>query len=121
MPPCSAMPVPCHYLHDYDMIKRRMYALYDAKERACLWRGIALLSPNFYACQRPSHSSSILLPHKVLRANAVMADQPAQVRLQTTQGNIDLELYWKHAPRTCKNFAQLASRGYYNGTPFHRM
>lgn len=32
-----------------------------------------------------------------------------------------LELYWKHAPRTCKNFAELCRRGYYNGTKFHRV
>ncbi|UZJ53947.1 hypothetical protein CBS101457_003267 [Exobasidium rhododendri] len=49
------------------------------------------------------------------------AEQPSHVRLQTTQGSITLELYWKHAPMTCKNFSQLASKGYYNGTPFHRI
>ena len=26
-----------------------------------------------------------------------------------------MELYWKHAPETCRNFAELARRGYYNG------
>lgn len=36
-------------------------------------------------------------------------------------GIIVLELYWKHAPKTCKNFAELARRGYYNGTKFHRI
>lgn len=36
-------------------------------------------------------------------------------------GNIMLELYWKHAPKTCRNFAELARRGYYNDTKFHRV
>lgn len=36
-------------------------------------------------------------------------------------GMICVELYWDHAPRTCKNFAELARRGYYNGTIFHRI
>lgn len=36
-------------------------------------------------------------------------------------GTLALELYWKHAPKTCKNFAELARRGYYNGTKFHRI
>lgn len=36
-------------------------------------------------------------------------------------GVIVMELYWKHAPKTCKNFAELARRGYYNGTKFHRI
>ncbi|KAK2178242.1 hypothetical protein NP493_551g00033 [Ridgeia piscesae] len=36
-------------------------------------------------------------------------------------GNIVCELYWKHAPNTCRNFAELARRGYYNGVKFHRI
>ncbi len=30
-------------------------------------------------------------------------------------GPIIVELYWLHAPDTCRNFAELARRGYYNG------
>jgi len=47
--------------------------------------------------------------------------QPSQVSLDTTVGEITIELYWKHAPLTCRNFAELARRGYYNGTKFHRV
>lgn len=36
-------------------------------------------------------------------------------------GPIVIELYWKHAPETCRNFAELARRGYYNGVKFHRI
>ena len=36
-------------------------------------------------------------------------------------GELVVELYWKHAPMTCRNFAELARRGYYNGTKFHRI
>lgn len=36
-------------------------------------------------------------------------------------GEITIELYWKHAPNTCRNFAELARRGYYNNTVFHRV
>ncbi|OJT08715.1 Peptidyl-prolyl cis-trans isomerase-like 1 [Trametes pubescens] len=43
------------------------------------------------------------------------------VVLETSMGDIQLELYWDHAPRTCKNFAELAKRGYYNGVVFHRI
>ncbi|EGN95681.1 hypothetical protein SERLA73DRAFT_60504 [Serpula lacrymans var. lacrymans S7.3] len=43
------------------------------------------------------------------------------VVLETSLGDIQLELYWNHAPRTCKNFSELASRGYYNGVAFHRI
>lgn len=36
-------------------------------------------------------------------------------------GVITIELYWNHAPKTCKNFFELARRGYYNSTIFHRI
>lgn len=36
-------------------------------------------------------------------------------------GNIQIELYWEHTPRTCRNFAELARRGYYDKTKFHRV
>ncbi|KAJ7811606.1 cyclophilin-like protein [Mycena olivaceomarginata] len=43
------------------------------------------------------------------------------VILETSLGDVQFELYWDHAPRTCKNFADLAKRGYYNGVVFHRI
>ncbi|CAK7204426.1 Peptidyl-prolyl cis-trans isomerase-like 1 [Sporothrix eucalyptigena] len=43
------------------------------------------------------------------------------VALDTSMGTITVELYTDHAPRTCKNFATLARRGYYDGTVFHRV
>jgi len=47
--------------------------------------------------------------------------QPPFVVLETSMGEIVVELYWKHAPMTCRNFAELARRGFYNGTKFHRI
>ena len=43
------------------------------------------------------------------------ADAP-RVEIRTSMGSFEVELYVKHAPRTCKNFLELARRGYYNGT-----
>ncbi|KAK2726803.1 peptidyl-prolyl cis-trans isomerase-like 1 isoform X2 [Artemia franciscana] len=47
--------------------------------------------------------------------------QPRTVTFSTTMGDLVIELYWKHAPKTCRNFAELTRRGYYNGTKFHRI
>ncbi|KAL5015538.1 hypothetical protein ScPMuIL_009808 [Solemya velum] len=47
--------------------------------------------------------------------------QPSNITIETTMGTLIVELYWKHAPNTCRNFAELARRGYYNGTKFHRI
>lgn len=44
-----------------------------------------------------------------------------RVRLETSMGVLTVELYTDHAPRTCHNFATLASRNYYDGTVFHRI
>ncbi|KAG4305130.1 hypothetical protein PORY_001300 [Pneumocystis oryctolagi] len=43
------------------------------------------------------------------------------VILDTTMGPITIELYYNHAPKTCKNFYELSKRGYYNGVIFHRI
>ena len=49
------------------------------------------------------------------------ASSASYVELETTLGKITLELYTRHAPRACENFATLARRGYYNGVIFHRL
>lgn len=41
--------------------------------------------------------------------------------LKTTAGDIDVELWAREAPKTCRNFVQLCLEGYYNGTIFHRV
>ena len=43
------------------------------------------------------------------------------IQLETTLGTITIELYAAHAPKTTDNFRQLVQRGYYDGTPFHRV
>lgn len=41
--------------------------------------------------------------------------------LETTQGNIELELRDDYAPKTVENFVGLIKKGYYNGIIFHRI
>ncbi|KAK6221912.1 Peptidyl-prolyl cis-trans isomerase-like 1 [Pestalotiopsis sp. IQ-011] len=43
------------------------------------------------------------------------------VLLSTSMGDIVVELYTTHAPKTCKNFAELARRNYYDGCKVHRI
>ncbi|KAJ8653755.1 peptidyl-prolyl cis-trans isomerase-like 1 [Lichtheimia ornata] len=43
------------------------------------------------------------------------------VILDTSVGSIEIELYTRHAPKTCKNFYELSKRGYYDGVSFHRI
>lgn len=41
--------------------------------------------------------------------------------METTKGNIELELYSEVAPKTVANFVKLAKAGFYDGTKFHRV
>lgn len=43
------------------------------------------------------------------------------VTIATTYGDINLELWPDMAPKTVKNFVDLAQKGYYSGTYFHRV
>merc|ERR1711977_164025 len=57
-----------------------------------------------------------------IKVIAVMSSQErGNVVFETGMGQIMVELYWDHAPKTCRNFYELAKRGYYTGTVFHRI
>ncbi|PLW31942.1 hypothetical protein PCANC_19192 [Puccinia coronata f. sp. avenae] len=43
------------------------------------------------------------------------------VKISTTLGDLNVELYCDRAPRTCYNFLMLARKGYYDDTEFHRL
>ncbi len=49
------------------------------------------------------------------------AEPPPVVVLETNQGNIELELYPKIAPKAVENFLGLVKKGYYDGLIFHRV
>ncbi|MEN8097782.1 MAG: peptidylprolyl isomerase [Chloroflexota bacterium] len=44
-----------------------------------------------------------------------------QITIETDKGNIELEMYPEHAPRTVNNFVFLANQGFYDGVKFHRV
>lgn len=41
--------------------------------------------------------------------------------MKTTVGDIDIELWAKETPKSCRNFVQLCLEGYYDNTIFHRV
>ncbi len=50
-----------------------------------------------------------------------VADEQPVVRLETTLGNIDIELDPKRAPESVENFLTLVDNGFYEGLVFHRV
>lgn len=43
------------------------------------------------------------------------------VTITTSMGKVEVELYGKDAPKTVRNFVELANRGFYNGQLVHRV
>ena len=44
-----------------------------------------------------------------------------QATIKTSLGEVRVQLFAKLAPKTVKNFVELAKKGYYNGVLFHRV
>ncbi len=49
------------------------------------------------------------------------ADDLPRVKISTSAGDVVVELYENEAPNTVANFLSLVEKGFYDGTPFHRV
>jgi len=58
---------------------------------------------------------------RALRAAEAAADDLPRIRLSTSAGDIVVELFENEAPNTVANFVNLVDKGFYDGTPFHRV
>lgn len=58
---------------------------------------------------------------KIESKRAVKGQKPKMVKLDTTMGDIVIELDEKTAPVTVKNFLRYTEEGFYDGTIFHRI
>jgi cyclophilin family peptidyl-prolyl cis-trans isomerase len=54
------------------------------------------------------------------KADAAANDRP-RVTITTSKGDIVVELFEDDAPNTVANFVSLVEKGFYDGTPFHRV
>ncbi|KAJ2345242.1 Peptidyl-prolyl isomerase cwc27 [Coemansia sp. RSA 2671] len=56
-------------------------------------------------------------------SNIYVSEPPTsgKVTLETTAGEIEVELWSKQSPKACRNFIQLCLEGLYDGTIFHRV
>lgn len=50
-----------------------------------------------------------------------MENEKTKVLIETSEGDITIELYEKEAPITTKNFLEYVNDGFYDGTIFHRV
>ena len=49
------------------------------------------------------------------------AQDTVRIKIETTMGEIEAELFKKEAPKTVENFTALAQKEFYNGIIFHRV
>jgi len=58
---------------------------------------------------------------QAIRAAEAAADDLPRVQLQTTKGDVVVELFENEAPNTVANFIHLVEQGFYDGLKFHRV
>ncbi len=63
---------------------------------------------------------AVLITASVFIVRAQNAERP-RVKIETTKGEIVIELFPQAAPKTVANFLQYVKDGFYNGTIFHRV
>ena len=56
-----------------------------------------------------------------LRAAEATADDLPRILIKTSAGDLVVELFENEAPNTVANFLSLVEKGFYAGTPFHRV
>lgn len=63
----------------------------------------------------------VLFLSAIFLGEQCMADSKLTATLETSKGNIEIELTPDKTPVTVANFANLVQRGFYNGLTFHRV
>ncbi|GBD07768.1 Putative peptidyl-prolyl cis-trans isomerase [bacterium HR21] len=97
------------------------------------WWSVLIVAVLFGACQRTGVQDNAKVEQRQESARAPVSEQAAPPQrpdtpvithiavLETSLGVITLGLYGQDAPKTVRNFVELARRGEYNGVLFHRV
>lgn len=65
--------------------------------------------------------SVILVAFSLAAVAAPAKEERSKVLMQTSMGDITIELDREHAPKTVENFVNYVSKGFFEGTVFHRV
>lgn len=99
-------------LADYDEAEKY---LERAKEAGALPSGMTL------SLDEVSRYRELWATEQAIREAEAEADDLPRVRLQTSQGDLVIELFENEAPNTVANFIQLVEKGFYDNLSFHRV
>ncbi|HEX7037407.1 MAG TPA: peptidylprolyl isomerase [Pseudomonadales bacterium] len=72
-------------------------------------------------CVRRSAALAVLVSVALGAGSTLAAEDNPRVRLQTTLGPIEVELFEAEAPQTVANFLKLVDQDFYDGLIFHRV
>jgi len=86
---------------------------------------LVLLSLGMGGCAKPKEEVAkepkVSEPGEVKSTEVKTEYERPIVTIETTKGNIVLELFPQEAPKATENFIKLANQGFYNGCTFHRV
>jgi cyclophilin family peptidyl-prolyl cis-trans isomerase len=71
--------------------------------------------------QAASEAAPLWPAEQKIREREAKADDLPRVKLQTSKGDITIELFENEAPNTVASFISLVEKGFYDGVPFHRV
>src|SRR3990167_3647580 len=77
-------------------------------------------APQQQTQQQPIQTQEKTAQAKAEEVKPVLKDI-VKIRIETTMGPIEADLFAKEAPKTVENFATLAKKGFYDGIIFHRV
>jgi cyclophilin family peptidyl-prolyl cis-trans isomerase len=60
-------------------------------------------------------------PPKEISQEPLVREKNPIVVMETNQGTMEIELYWKESPKLAENFLKLVNSRFYNGLTFHRI
>ena len=60
-------------------------------------------------------------PEPEIMQEPIVREKNPIVLMETNQGTIEIELYWKESPKLAENFLRLVLSEFYNGLTFHRI
>ena len=70
--------------------------------------------------KKPPRRTALAALLSATLSGTAMADNPVVI-LETTKGNLTVELYADRSPKTVENFLDLVDAGFYDGLIFHRV
>lgn len=111
--------------HVYDLAARAAFMVGDyddAEKYAKVARDNSVITEETMQAMMNLDYYKEVWPKEVeIRAAEAKADDLPRVLLQTTAGDIEIELFENEAPNTVANFISLVEKGFYKDVPFHRV